>query len=60
MITNDAERLVTEAHFAQFERAPANLTAAAGEQPTKLQRLEIDAVRAKISDFRDELRECIS
>jgi hypothetical protein len=57
VITNDTERLRTEAHLAQFERALTNLTVTAGDRPTKLQQLEIDAIRAMMSDFRMELRE---
>lgn len=55
MITNDTERRLTSAHLAQFERALANLTAAAGAQPTTLQQLEIDAVEALAADLRDEI-----
>jgi HTH-type transcriptional regulator/antitoxin HigA len=39
------------------EEALANLRATAGKKPTKLQRLEIDAVSAQADDLRAEIRE---
>jgi len=47
----------TKAHLRQFEEAFANLEAAAGKKPTKLQKLEIDAVGAQADDLRTELAE---
>lgn len=57
MITNDVQYRSTKAHLRQFEEALANLEAAAGDKPTKLQKLEIDAVTAQADDLRAELAE---
>lgn len=57
MITNDVQYRSTKAHLARFEEALANLTATAGKRPTKLQRLEIDAVTAQADDLRREIEE---
>lgn len=57
MITNEVQRRSTEAHLRRFEEAIANLAAEAGEKPTKLAQLEIDAVRAQASDLQAELDE---
>lgn len=57
MITNEVQRRSTEAHLRRFEEALANLAAKAGEKPTKLAQLEIDAVRAQASDLQAELDE---
>ncbi len=57
MITNDVQYRSTKAHLRKFEDALANLEAAAGDKPTKLQRLEIDAVTAQAEDLRAEIRE---
>lgn len=57
MITNDVQYRSTKAHLARFEEALANLTARAGKRPTKLQRLEIDAVTAQADDLRREIEE---
>lgn len=57
MITNEVQRRSTEAHLRRFEEAIANLAAKAGEKPTKLAQLEIDAVRAQASDLQAELDE---
>lgn len=57
MITNDVQFRSTKAHLRQFEEALANLEVAAGDTPTKLQKLEIDAVSAQAGDLRAELAE---
>ena len=57
MITNEVQRRSTEAHLRRFEEAIANLVAEAGEKPTKLAQLEIDAVKAQASDLQAELDE---
>lgn len=57
MITNEVQRRSTEAHLRRFEEAIANLDAKAGEKPTKLAQLEIDAVKAQASDLQAELDE---
>ncbi len=57
MITNEVQRRNTEAHLRRFEKALANLEDKAGDGPTKLAQLEIDAVRAQASDLRAELDE---
>lgn len=57
MITNEVQRRSTEAHLRRFEEAIANLAVKAGEKPTKLAQLEIDAVRAQASDLQAELDE---
>ncbi|HUW03013.1 MAG TPA: helix-turn-helix transcriptional regulator [Acidimicrobiales bacterium] len=57
MITNEVQRRTTEAHLRRFEEALANLEAKAGDEPTKLAKVEIGAVRAQASDLRAELEE---
>jgi HTH-type transcriptional regulator / antitoxin HigA len=57
MITNDVQYRSTKAHLSQFEEALANLSEAAGDKPTKLQQLEIDAVSAQAEDLRAEIAE---
>jgi DNA-binding XRE family transcriptional regulator len=57
MITNDVQYRVTKGHLLQFEEALANLEAAPATKPAKLRKLEIDAVQAKIDDFRTEIAE---
>jgi HTH-type transcriptional regulator / antitoxin HigA len=57
MITNDVQYRSTMAHLRQFEDALANLQAAASAKPTKLQKLEIDAVTAQREDLRAEIAE---
>lgn len=57
MITNDVQYRVTKGHLRQFEEALANLEAAPATKPAKLRKLEIDAVQAKIDDFRAEIEE---
>jgi len=57
MITNDVQYRSTKSHLAQFEEALANLRAKAGKKPTKLQKLEIDAVAAQADDLRAEIED---
>jgi HTH-type transcriptional regulator/antitoxin HigA len=57
MITNDVQYRSTKAHVRKFEDALANLKAAAGREPTKRQRLEMDALNAQAEDLRTEIRE---
>lgn len=57
MITNEVQRRSTEAHLHRFEEAIANLEAKAGEKPSKLARVELDAVGAQAADLRAELEE---
>lgn len=57
MITNDVQYRSTKVHLSQFEAALANLVDAAGAEPTKLQKLEIDAVTAQADDLRAEVAE---
>ena len=57
MITNDVQYRSTKAHLRKFEEALANLKAGAGDKPSKLHRLEIDAVSAQAEDLRAEVRE---
>ena len=57
MITNDVQYRSTKAHLHQFDEALENMRAAAGTKPTKLQKLEIDAVAAQAGDLRSELVE---
>jgi ribosome-binding protein aMBF1 (putative translation factor) len=57
MITNDVQYRSTKAHLRLFEEALANLQTVAGTKPSKLQRLEIDAVDAQANDLRAELAE---
>jgi HTH-type transcriptional regulator/antitoxin HigA len=57
MITNDVQYRSTKAHLRKFEEALANLKAAAGNKPTKLKKLEMDAVAAQADDLRAEIVE---
>lgn len=57
MITNDVQYRSTKAHLRKFEDALANLKSAAGKEPTKRQRLEMDALNAQAEDLRAEIRE---
>lgn len=57
MITNEVQYRATRAHLEKFEEAERNLEARLGSTPTKLARLEVDAVRAQASDLRAELDE---
>jgi hypothetical protein len=55
VISDDVQFRLTNAHLQKFEEALASLRASAGANPTKLQRLEIDAVRAQADDLRAEI-----
>jgi HTH-type transcriptional regulator/antitoxin HigA len=57
MITDDVQYRVTKRHLRDFEEALANLEAAPATTSAKLRKLEIDAVQAKIDDFRAEIAE---
>lgn len=58
MITNEVQRRSTETHLQQFEEALANLEAKhPGKKRTKLDQLEIDAVRSQAEDLLAELEE---
>ena len=58
MITNEVQYHATKAHLQQFETALANLEAkVVGRTASKLQQLEIDAVRAQADDLRAEIEE---
>lgn len=58
MITNEVQYRATKAHLEQFEQAAANLEAKVSRAgPSKLQRLEIDALLAQTADLRAELHE---
>lgn len=58
MITNEVQYRATKAHLEQFEEAATNLEARLerGER-SKLQQLEVDAVRSQADDLRTELGE---
>lgn len=56
MITNEVQYRATKAHLERFEQAAANIEARPGK-PSKLDRLELDAVRAQADDLRRELDE---
>lgn len=57
MITNEVQYRATKAHLEQFEEAARNLEAGLGSKPSKLARLELDAVLAQAGDLRAELDE---
>lgn len=58
MITNEVQHRATKAHLQQFEEAATNLEAKIGKaKPSRLARLELDAVRAQADDLRAELEE---
>ncbi len=54
MITNEVQYRATKPHLERFEAAAANIEARPGKR-TSLERLELDAVRAKADDLRSEL-----
>ncbi len=54
VITNEVQYRATKAHLERFEEAAANIDARPGKR-TKLERLELDAVRAQADDLRAEL-----
>jgi len=56
VITNEARCRSTEAHLRQFDEALANLEALARpDERSRLEQLQIDAVRAQADDLRAEL-----
>jgi hypothetical protein len=57
MITDDVQYRLTKGHLQEFEEALANLEATPATKTAKLRKLEIDAVQAKIDDFRAEIAE---
>lgn len=58
MITNEVQHRSTKAHLRRFEEAAANLEARSlVSGPSRLARLEIDAVRAQAEDLRAEIDE---
>jgi HTH-type transcriptional regulator/antitoxin HigA len=57
VITNEVQHRATKAHLERFEEAARNLAAKLDAQPSKLARLELDAVRAQAGDLRAELEE---
>lgn len=57
MITNEVQYRATKAHLERFEEAARNLEAQLEATPSKLARLELDAVRAQAGDLRAELDE---
>ena len=54
MITNEVQYRATKAHLERFKEAAANIEDRPGKR-TKLERLELDAVRAQAEDLRAEL-----
>ena len=54
VITNEVQYRATKAHLERFEQAAANIEARPGKR-TKLDRLQLDAVRAQADDLRVEL-----
>ena len=54
MITNEVQYRATKAHLERFEQAADNIEARPGKR-TKLDTLELDAVRAQADDLRSEL-----
>lgn len=56
MITNEVQYRATKAHLERFEQAAANIESRSKEL-TKMDRLELDAVRAQADDLRTEIEE---
>ena len=54
MIVSDTERRATKARLDRFDEAAANIEARPGSR-TKLEELELDAVRSLADDLRVEL-----
>jgi HTH-type transcriptional regulator/antitoxin HigA len=54
VITNEVQYRATKTHLERFEQAATNIEDRAGTR-TKLERLELDAVRAQAADLRAEL-----
>lgn len=57
MITNEIQYRTTKAHLRRFEAAAANLAEKAELAPSRLAKLELDAVRSQADDLRAELEE---
>ena len=58
MITNEVQYRATKVHLEHFEKAASNLEAKLAQaKPSKLARLQIDAVRSQADDLRTELDE---
>ncbi len=56
MITNEVQHRATKAHLDRFDEAAANIESRPGKR-TKLEQLELDAVRSQAEDLRVELSE---
>jgi HTH-type transcriptional regulator/antitoxin HigA len=56
MITNEVQYRATKAHLDRFDEAAANIESRPGKR-TKLEQLELDAVRSQADDLRTELAE---
>lgn len=56
MIANDVQYRATKAHLDRFDEAAVNIESRPGNR-TKLERLELDAVRSQADDLRAELVE---
>jgi len=54
MITDEVQYSATEAHLKRFDEAASNIESRPGKR-TKLDQLELDAVRSKADDLRAEL-----
>jgi HTH-type transcriptional regulator / antitoxin HigA len=54
VITNEVQYRATKAHLDQFEQAAVNIEARPGKR-TKLELLELDAIRSQADDLRAEL-----
>jgi len=54
MITNEVQYRATKVHLERFDEAAANIEARPGNR-TKLEQLELDAVRSQADDLRAEL-----
>jgi hypothetical protein len=56
VITNEAQYSSTKAHLARFDEAASNIEARLCKR-TRVEQLELDAVRSKAEDLRVELSE---
>jgi HTH-type transcriptional regulator / antitoxin HigA len=54
VITNEVQYRATKAHLERFEQAATNIEARPGKR-TKLENLELDAIRSQAADLRAEL-----
>lgn len=55
LIANEVQNHATKAHLAQFEAAARNMAARLRSKPSKLERLELEAVEAQAEALRSEL-----